>query len=268
MLKDRQHIESLKKQLESLWPPKKLTASEKAQIIAAVTSIFDHTWGFDDLVIDYRGPYHLVNTTMNIAAGHELAWQERLAESFILSPLYCGSKTTGYRPATRILKRDLKNDEVERGNGGSAPSTEMSGYGDGIRLGTAISVSGAAVNPNAGYRSSPLVTILMTVLNARLGLWLGNPNGTGWRRSAPASALHLLKEMLQLTTNEDKYIHISDGGHFENLGAYELVRRRCRYIVVCDAGADPGLSFWDLGGLVPSADKISASGSRSILARC
>ena len=187
---------------------------------------------------------------MNLAAGPELAWQERRAESFILSPLYCGSKTTGYRPATRILKRNLAKDEVDPWQWGLRPSRAMSGYGNDIRLGTAISVSGAAVNPNAGYRSSPLVTILMTVLNLRLGLWLGNPKRAGWRRSGPASALHLLKEMLQLTTNVDKYVHISDGGHFENLGAYELVRRRCRYIVVCDAGEDPGLAFWDLGGLV------------------
>ncbi len=57
------------------------------------------SWDRDDLVVDYRGPYHLINTAMNLAAGDELAWQERKAESFILSPLYCGSKTTGYRPA-------------------------------------------------------------------------------------------------------------------------------------------------------------------------
>ncbi len=43
---------------------------------------------------------------------------------------------------------------------------------------------------------------------------------------------------------------MSDGGHFENLGVYELIRRRCRHIVLCDAGADPELSFWDLGSLV------------------
>ena len=127
---------------------------------------------------------------------------------------------------------------------------EVPGYGDDIRLGTAVSVSGAAASPNAGYHSSPLVTILMTVLNARLGLWFGNPARTAWRRSGPGFAFYLFDELFGRTTSKGKYVYLSDGGHFENLGAYELVRRRCRYIVVCDAGADPGLSFWDLGSLV------------------
>ena len=70
------------------------------------------SWDRDDLVVDYRGPYHLINTAMNLVAGNELAWQERMAESFILSPLYCGSKTTGYRRSS-VVRSDLENDEVE-----------------------------------------------------------------------------------------------------------------------------------------------------------
>jgi len=207
------------------------------------------SWDGDDLVVDYRGPYHLINTAMNLGAGRELAWQERKAESFILSPLYCGSKTTGFRRANTV-RRDLDDDEIELWDVGLADSCEVDGYGDDIRLGTAISVSGAAASPNAGYRSSPLARILMMVLNARLGLWLGNPARSQWRRSGPKFAFYFLDELIGRTTSEKDYVYLSDGGHFENLGAYELVRRRCRYIVVCDAGADPGLSFWDLGSLV------------------
>jgi hypothetical protein len=242
-------IVALRTQLEGLWPPQRLTANEKRQVITAVTAIVDRTCGFDDLVTDYRGPYHLINTAMNLVAGSELAWQERMAESFILSPLYCGSKTTGYRRAN-IVRSDLEDDEVKLAEVGSEDSSEVPGYGDNVRLGTAISVSGAAASPNAGYHSSPLVTFLMTILNARLGLWFGHPARAKWRRSGPEFAFYLLGELFGLTTNKGKYVYLSDGGHFENLGAYELVRRRCRYIVVCDAGADPGLSFWDLGSLV------------------
>jgi hypothetical protein len=36
------------------------------------------------------------------------------------------------------------------------------------------------------------------------------------------------------------FVHLSDGGHFENLGIYELVHRRCRVIVVSDCGEDFG----------------------------
>jgi hypothetical protein len=52
------------------------------------------------------------------------------------------------------------------------------------------------------------------------------------------------------TTNRCKYVNLSDGGHFENLGLYEMVLRRCHYIVVSDAGEDPECSFADLGEAV------------------
>ena len=42
------------------------------------------------------------------------------------------------------------------------------------------------------------------------------------------------------------FLELSDGGHFENLGLYELVRRRPRLIVVCDGGQDPAFAFEDL----------------------
>ena len=52
------------------------------------------------------------------------------------------------------------------------------------------------------------------------------------------------------TTDRYKYVNLSDGGHFENLGLYEMVLRRCHYIVVSDAGEDPECSFADLGEAV------------------
>ena len=36
---------------------------------------------------------------------------------------------------------------------------------------------------------------------------------------------------------------LTDGGHIENLGIYELLRRRCKVIVVADAEADAGMNF-------------------------
>jgi hypothetical protein len=43
---------------------------------------------------------------------------------------------------------------------------------------------------------------------------------------------------------------VSDGGHFENLGLYEMVLRRCHSILVVDAGCDPTGFFEDLGNAV------------------
>ncbi|HVR72710.1 MAG TPA: hypothetical protein VMT52_00185, partial [Planctomycetota bacterium] len=57
----------------------------------------------------------------------------------------------------------------------------------------------------------------------------------------------------RLTNERRKFVYLSDGGHFENLGLYEMLRRRCHYIVVGDAGCDPNCAFDDLGNAARKA---------------
>src|SRR5262249_40439055 len=122
------------------------------------------------------------------------------------------------------------------------------GYAGGITLGTAISLSGAAASPNMGYHSSPAMTFVMTLFNARLGAWLGNPTHRRWTDEGPKCGFHfIVREALGLTNARSPYVYLSDGGHFENLALYEMVRRRCLYIVVLDGGADPHNTYDDLG---------------------
>lgn len=171
-----------------------------------------------------RRPLHVVNVTLNLVAGRRLAWQQRKAESFTISPLHCGTDDH-YRPSSR--------------------------YGGGLSLGTAVAISGAAASPNMGYHSSPVVGFIMTLFNARLGSWLGNPGPPGahtWTNPGPRfAAAMLVREALGRTTDQRPYVYLSDGGHFENLGLYEMVRRRCRTIVVIDGGCDPDGQYADLG---------------------
>ena len=172
-------------------------------------------------------PFHVVNVTLNLVASRRLAWQQRKAESFTMTPLHCGSSNLGYRPSAQY------------------------GGPDGISLGTAIAISGAAASPNMGYHSSPVIGFIMTLFNARLGSWLGNPGEAGaktWREEGPTSAIaSIVREAFGLTNDCSHYVYLSDGGHFENLGLYEMVRRRCRYIVVSDAGCDAAFTYEDLG---------------------
>jgi hypothetical protein len=94
----------------------------------------------------------------------------------------------------------------------------------------------------------------MTLLNIRLGIWVLNPRHEPRRLRWPAWYLLMLREMLGVGMSEKgARIHLADGGHFENLGLYELLRRRCRYIIVGDAGADPGATLADLGQAVQRA---------------
>ncbi len=175
-------------------------------------------------------PFPVIGAALNLVAGKDLAWQQRKAECFTASPLHCGAARLGYR------------------------RSQAFGGEKGISLGTAVATSGAAANPNMGYHSSPAVTFIMTLFNARLGVWLGNPGPLGvdsYTRGGPrSSGLVLLAEALGLTDSDHPYVNLSDGGHFENLGIYEMVRRRCRYIVVGDAGGDPSCSFEDLGNAI------------------
>jgi membrane-associated protease RseP (regulator of RpoE activity) len=183
-------------------------------------------------------PFHIINLTLNIVSGKRLSWQERKAAPFTVSPLHCGTGITGGQGASAD-------------SGAYRLSTE---YGAGISLGTAMAISGAAVSPNMGYHSSPAVTFLMSMLNVRLGWWLGNPafeRGRPYEKDGPTwSLVPLLQEALGLTTDERKYIYLSDGGHFENLGLFEMIRRRCRFILVIDSGCDAGFSFEDLANAV------------------
>ena len=172
-------------------------------------------------------PFHVVNLTLNLVASKRLDWQQRMAQPFTVTPLHCGNFDLGYRDS--------------KGYGGKG----------GISLGTAITISGAAASPSMGLHSSPITGFIMTLFNARLGSWLGNPGSAGhktWRHAGPRTATgSLIREALGMTSNESAYVYLSDGGHFENLGIYEMVLRRCRHILVIDSGCDPDLTYEDLG---------------------
>src|ERR1035438_9360362 len=60
----------------------------------------------------------------------------------------------------------------------------------------------------------------------------------------------MVKEGLGMTDSSSPYVYHSDGGHFENLGLYEMILRRCRLIVVSDAGCDPDCSLEDFGNAI------------------
>ena len=115
-------------------------------------------------------------------------------------------------------------------------------------------MSGAAVDPDTYATKSRAVSFLMALLNVRLGIWVANPRHEPRRLRWPAWYHLMMREMLGVGLDEkDARIHLADGGHFENLGLYELLRRRCRYILVSDAGADPTCTLADLGQAVQRA---------------
>ena len=222
--------------------------------------------GFDDSDADvavsdllpgkkYDGPFPIFCTALNLTFGEDLAWQERKAASFVFTPLYSGYDV----PWTAARQEsDLRFNGFVR--------TASYAYSEpGVHINTAAAISGAALSPNMGYHSNPATAFLLTLFSVRLGWWLVNPrtlDEDGFALGAPhlypppsppLSLLSLAKELLGHTNDTSNYVYLSDGGHFDNMGLYELVRRRCRYIVICDSEEDCATSFGGIGMAIRKA---------------
>ena len=198
-----------------------------------------------------RPLYPLICCAVNLTSGKHLDWQDRKAASFIFSPLFCGHVSPRNQSVDTIDGRNLAGDaydigDIVQGTVTSWSELAPSELAKQTTLGTAISVSGAVVSPSMGHYSSRAIGFLLTLFNARLGWWVENARAD----KARDFGLNIISEMLGDAGGANKYAHISDGGHFENLGIYELVRRRCRFIMCVDASADPSRDFEGLGNAI------------------
>ncbi len=173
---------------------------------------------------DHGAPLQLINTTLNTTSSKNEKLSSREGASFFLSALYAGSSATGYR--------------------------RIDSYADGdMALSNAFTTSGAAIDPDMVDTSARSVSFLMALFNVRLGYWALNPKFSDRRVPPwPWWWIFIGREMLGIGLDETRrHVHLSDGGGFENLGIYELIRRQVRYLVVTDAGADPMTTLSDLG---------------------
>jgi hypothetical protein len=191
----------------------------------------------DDLpfhVLRSQRPIQIINTSINMTGGDDLAWQTRRAASFAFTPHWAGFETRSTQGAGL----------------GTYRSTEQ--YAGGLQLGSLMAVSGAAASPNMGYHTSAPIAALLTAFNLRLGRWCGNPlRDAVWKQKSPKfAAKPIFAELTGSATAQAAWINLTDGGHFDNLGVYELIRRRCRLIIVVDAGCDPKYQFEDLANTI------------------
>jgi hypothetical protein len=211
-----------------------------------------------------RGPYHLINTALNVPGSKFANRRGRNADFFVFSRDHIGSEATGYV--------DTKSAEL---------------VVDGLNIGTAMAISGAAAAPNMGMASIRPLSATIALLNVRLGRWLRHPQdivrhegqldakaakapkapkapdgkpkppgeGQFWRIPRPQYLLYEAfsktgRSVERMDPKEDRdrgFVFLTDGGHIDNLGIYELLRRRCKLIIVIDGEADPD---FDSGSLV------------------
>lgn len=164
-------------------------------------------------------PYHLINTTQNLPTSPDRSLRGRKSDFFLFSKHYCGSLASGYQSTA----------DWERVN------TDLD-------LATAMAVSGAALSPNMGALGSPATRQVLAALNVRLSYWLRRPNAKSLL-ARPVSWFYYLRELFGRINESLAFVNVSDGGHIENLGVYELLRRQCKFVVAVDGEADPDRAF-------------------------
>jgi len=170
-------------------------------------------------------PYQIINSALNIQNSKYVNRRGRNAEFFMFSSKFTGSVATGY----------AETREVERKNGD-------------LDVATAVAISGAAFSSNMGSNSIRPMTPTLTMLNIRLGFWLRNPNWSNmslkplWQ-VIDLCNLYFFMEMFGRLREDSWRVYLTDGGHIENLGIYELIKRRCKLIVAIDAEADAKMNF-------------------------
>ena len=189
-----------------------------------------------------KAPYHFINCALNIPGCDDPNLRGRNSDFFIFSKRFCGSAIAGY-----------------------SPTTEWEALDGHLDLGTAMAISAAAASPQMGTGGAGGITYLLAVLNVRLNYWAAPPRKPcapgklrgplGLLSMGAPGALYLFKEMTGLLMGEnDNYLNLSDGGHVENMALYELMRRRCKFIIGIDGEADPQRTFGGLMTLVRLAN--------------
>ena len=182
----------------------------------------------------------------------------RFAESFTFEHDHSGGRLFGYHETTRFEAPD------------GMPGTQLT-------LPAIMAVSGAALSPLMGRFTHPPLRFLMAMTNVRLGVWIRNPLHPDWAADAggdqagePPSrarrlwrrvvrgwhepgALYVLREALGRTRTSHRFIYLTDGGHWENLGLVELLRRRCTHVLCFDASSDQAGGGLDIGRAVALA---------------
>ena len=174
-------------------------------------------------------PYHLINAALNVPSSETPGLKDRGCDFFMFSKQWMGSPSAGY-----------------------ARTEHWKANGKEVDLATAMAVSGAAFSSHMGLGSMPTLTALLTMMNVRMGFWIRRPGADVFGNTP--GFMCLLRETFSVGMSEkEAWLNLSDGGHIENMAAYELLRRRCKFIICVDGESDPGFTFEGLMTLVRHA---------------
>ncbi|MEA2411229.1 MAG: hypothetical protein QOC77_1790 [Thermoleophilaceae bacterium] len=170
-------------------------------------------------------------------------------------PLIGGAKTSSYEEAVGAGKRSWPV-RLLRWVTSSSELLEPRRRRD-LSLVSAVAMSGAALSPSMGKMTRKPLTFLLALANVRLGVWLPNPRAVMLTPADQRKLIgrprpwYLIQELLGRNRVNAKYVYVTDGGHYENLGLVELFRRGCTRIFCFDASG--GESSKELGDAIALA---------------
>lgn len=181
------------------------------------------------------GPVHLLNVCLNETTDPRGGLFNRDRRGRVL--------TVGPEALMRVGRRDWQKVPAQRG--------------ENLTLGSWMAISGAAVSPGLGSMTRGGISALAMFAGARLGYWWDSrsldPAQSNWRPPL-SKVIGVVRETFGIFGGPNaRDWYLTDGGHFENTGAYALLSERTRVIVVADCGADPQYGFHDLENLVRKA---------------
>lgn len=218
-------------------------------------------------------PLHLVNVTINetLDSKSQVQQQDRKGVGMALGPAGISAGVHHHvvfdtDPGGRVRtfpREGFRMFDYEEGG-----AREFAG--ERLPLGQWLAISGAAFSTGLGARTSLALSLLAGLANIRLGYWwnsgivprqrrhrqkrlLSQRLGAFFTWLFPVQSYLLDEYTARYHGPARKYWNLSDGGHFENMGGYELIRRRLRLVVIVDAEADPEYNFGGLADLIRKA---------------
>ena len=228
------------------------------------------------------GPLHFINLTINETASANEGTVNRDRKGIGMSVGPCGfSAGVSHHALLRedasqlqALHRPVRADEADTtvrynmfGLAWGAAGASAKPF-EALSLANWTAISGAAVAPGLGHHGGLGLSFLIAFANVRLGYWWRSGSDayqTDMAARGSRERLRRLRHWLpvhyylslefagRFPGADEPYWYLTDGGHFENLGLYELIRRRLPLVLAVDAEADPAGSFESLVGLIGKA---------------
>lgn len=253
-----------------------LGASNPERLGLRATAVTETIDGDDITQADYWSarrppwaPLHLVNVTVNetVDGRYQVQQQDRRGVGMAIGPAGLSAGIRHHRVLTADPSRPVRmfpqgpDEFCMFGGEGRAGGPSGDPEPEPLSLGQWVGISGAAVSTGLGARTNPGLSVLAGFANVRLGYWwdsgVARSSGSAFHRlfkfAFPVQSYFVDEFTASFRGSAQRHWYLTDGGHFENMAGYELIRRRLPVIVIVDGEEDADYQFGGLANLVRKA---------------